>query len=280
MSNRHTARAPRRPESRDVVELNALRVRSPELAPAVDLQLATLDLFRRAQARVPLPPQLDLDRFEAALASGRAVLRFADVPFEWSDYRWVLRETADLLQRFELIDGAAHAALLAVTRDGNALVPRVETWFAVAVEGHPGDVPEFAEIYEQAMRPFLARCASAWAPRLHSLSWDLGTCPICAGSPELAILGADGTRRLSCGRCTARWAGPRERCPWCGEARADFHTTLSTPDGSYLLDACDTCRRYVKCCDERALRRPVLPWVDVVATMPLDVAAMQRGYEA
>ena len=135
MSNRHTARAPRRPESRDVVELNALRVRSPELAPAVDLQLATLDLFRRAQARVPLPPQLDLDRFEAALASGRAVLRFADVPFEWSDYRWVLRETADLLRRFDLVDAPSHAALLAVTRDGNALEPQVRAWFAAATTG-------------------------------------------------------------------------------------------------------------------------------------------------
>jgi FdhE protein len=155
----------------------------------------------------------------------------------------------------------------------------VETWFAAAVDGASVELPEFAEIYERALRPFVARCAEVWAPRLDLSAWALGTCPICAGGPELAILGADLTRRLVCGRCTARWPSPQERCPWCGEDRAGFHTTLSTRDGHYVLDACDTCRRYVKCCDERAMRRPVLPWVDAVATMPLDAAAMQRGYE-
>jgi FdhE protein len=259
--------------------LKALKAHSPELATAVDLQLATLDLFRRAQARVPLPPQLDLARAEAAIAAGRPVLRFADVPLEWSDYRWVLRETADLLRRFELVDAPAHAALLAVTRDGNALEPQVRAWFAAAVEAGAGEAPEFGEIFERALRPFIARCAEVWAPRLDLSSWTRGTCPICAGHPELAIHGADLTRRLVCGRCSARWEHPQERCPWCGEDRAGFHTTLSTRDGHYLLDGCDTCRRYVKCCDERRLRRPVLPWVDAVATMPLDAAAMQRGYE-
>lgn len=280
MPNRPPQRAPSRPESRDVVELKALKASAPELATAVDLQLATLDLFRRAQSRVPLPPQLDLARAEAAIAAGRPVLRFADVPLEWSDYRWVLRETADLLQRFELIDRSTHAALLAVTRDGNALVPQVQAWFATVVEGATGEPPEFGEIFERAMRPFVARCAEVWAPRLDLSTWALGTCPICGGGPELAILGADLGRRLVCGRCTARWPSPQERCPWCGEDRAGFHTTLTTRDGQYVLDACDTCRRYLKCCDERSMRRPVLPWVDAVATMPLDAAALQRGYEA
>lgn len=279
MPTRHATHPPSRPESRDVIELKALRARSPELAPAVDLQLATLDLFRRAQARVPLPPQLDLARAEAAIAAGRPILRFGDVPLEWSDYRWVLRETADLLQRFELIDRATHTALLTMTRDGNALVARVQAWFAAAVEGEQGDLPEFGEIYELALRPFIARCAEIWAPRLDLSAWAPGSCPICAGAPALAMLSADGDRRLSCGRCTARWSSPQERCPWCGEDRAGFHTTLTTRDGHYLLDACDTCRRYLKCCDERALRRPALPWVDAVATMPLDAAALQRGYE-
>jgi FdhE protein len=276
---RPPARSPSRPEPRDVVELKALRARSPELATAVDLQLATLDLFRRTQARVPLPPQLDTPRAQEALAAGRPLLRFADLPLNWTDYRWALRETADLLLRFELVDRPAHAALQALTREGNALEAQVEAWFAAAVERRPADMPDFAEVYERAMRPFVARCAEVWAPRLDLSDWHHGYCPVCGGGPELAVTGADEARRLVCGRCTSRWTSPRERCPWCGEDRPGTHTTLSTRDGHYVLDACDTCRRYVKCCDERAMRRPVMPWVDAVATMPLDAAAMQRGYE-
>lgn len=262
-----------------MAELKALRARSPELATAVDLQLATYDLFRRAQTRVPLPPQLDNEGARIALAKGRPILRFRDLPMNWSDFRWILRETADLLLRYELIEESMHHAVQLLMRDGNTLEPQVEAWFSSAVSPDPGEPHEFGEVFERAIRPFLARCAEVWIPRLDLSDWQQGRCPLCAGSPEMAIVAADGSRKLVCGRCSARWPDVPERCPFCGEDRAGHRTTLSTRDGRYVLDACDACRRYLKCCDERALGRPVLPWVEAVATMPLDAAAMQRGYE-
>jgi len=42
--------------------------------------------------------------------------------------------------------------------------------------------------------------------------------------------------------------------------------------------ACDECRRYLKAYDGRRASRPVMPMVDAVATLPLDAAAIQRGY--
>jgi hypothetical protein len=38
------------------------------------------------------------------------------------------------------------------------------------------------------------------------------------------------------------------------------------------------CRRYLKAYDSRSAERPVLVAVDTIATLPLDAAAMQRGY--
>ena len=38
------------------------------------------------------------------------------------------------------------------------------------------------------------------------------------------------------------------------------------------------CQRYIKAFDARQASRPVLPVVDAVATLPLDAAAMQKGY--
>jgi formate dehydrogenase maturation protein FdhE len=267
-----------RSEPRDVIELKALRARVPELATAVDLQLAQLELFRRVQARVPLPPQLDLARALADVAAGRPVLRFPDLPMNWSDFRWGLRETADLLRRFELVDASLQARVHHLMREGHTMEPLVERWFDAALAGRPVEDEEMGEVFVRAIKPFLARSAEVWAPRLDLSRWRRGVCPLCSAPPELGILQGDGDRRLVCERCTARWPLPPEQCPWCGEDRVDRRTTLSTSDRKYQLTACDTCRRYLKSCDERHLGRPTLPWVDSVATMPLDAAAMQRGY--
>ena len=42
---------------------------------------------------------------------------------------------------------------------------------------------------------------------------------------------------------------------------------------------CDVCERYLKAYDARQASRPVMPAVDGVATLPLDAAAMQKGYK-
>ena len=44
-----------RPESREVLELKQLRLAQPELATAIDMQVALVEMQRRVQARVPLP---------------------------------------------------------------------------------------------------------------------------------------------------------------------------------------------------------------------------------
>ena len=55
-------------------------------------------------------------------------------------------------------------------------------------------------------------------------------------------------------------------------------TTFASRDGRYRVSACDVCRRYLKAYDARNAPRPVMIAVDTIATLPLDAAAMQRGY--
>ena len=40
---------------------------------------------------------------------------------------------------------------------------------------------------------------------------------------------------------------------------------------------CQPCGRYVKALDARKATRPLLPYVDVIATLPLDAAVMKRS---
>jgi formate dehydrogenase maturation protein FdhE len=55
---------------------------------------------------------------------------------------------------------------------------------------------------------------------------------------------------------------------------------MATADRRYLLVACDVCKRYVKTYDARGADRPFMLDVDTIATLPLDAAALQRGYQS
>ena len=128
-----TDRPPRTPraEPREIVELKQLKTAHPELASAVDMQLALVEIQRRVQSRVPLPwIQADPEWLRAQQAAGRPLVRFADIPLEWTDFRLTFRQTADILRRFDALEPGEHEKILALGREGNSLEPLVRRWYA------------------------------------------------------------------------------------------------------------------------------------------------------
>jgi hypothetical protein len=285
-----TERPPRPPraESREIVELRQLKTAQPELASAVDLQVELVEVLRRVQGRVPLPwIQAEPDWLAAQQVAGKPAVRFKDIPLEWSDFRLTLRQTADIMHRHEALDRAEHQQISAISRDGNALEPILTRWYG-ATSG-TGDVdpahrtPEGApasldHVLLLAIRPFLARCAESLMQRADFSGWHHGHCPYCGWEPDFAVIAPTGDRRLICGRCIGQWAYPALACPFCSNDDRALITSFATRDGRYRVSACDVCRRYLKAYDARNATRPVMVAVDTVATLPLDAAAMQRGY--
>jgi len=102
---------------------------------------------------------------------------------------------------------------------------------------------------------------------------------LCGGEPDLAVITPAADRVLICGRCSARWRFHQLTCPFCLNADRARITSFASRDGQYRLYACDVCERYLKAYDARRASRPVMPAVDSVATLPLDAAAMQKGYK-
>jgi formate dehydrogenase maturation protein FdhE len=281
-------RAPR-PESRELTELRQLKLRQPELSDAVDLHVALLELQRRVQARVPMPwVEFSADWLKRQHEEGRPLLRFEDIPLDWTEFRLAFRQTADLLKRFDALEPADHQAIQAMSRDGHALEPLAVRWFnAAAAPERLSDVqapasavsPEALEqVLALAMRPFLERCADVVQQRADFSTWTHPHCPLCGGEPEFAVLVTGGDRVLICGRCTGRWHFDGATCPFCGNDDRSRLPSFSSRDSLYRLYACDACRRYIKAYDARQGGRPVMLAVDSVATLPLDAAAFQRGY--
>jgi len=276
---------PTRTEPREVLELRRLKDEQPDLGPAVDLQVALLQVQRRVQARVPLPSiNLDAAALDAALAAGKPILTFEQLPIDWSDLRFLIRSTAEAMRTHDAIEPGDFRRADALERDPARLKPLVKNWYEAARprQAGGGDVsPEVAGLEPlllQAMRPFLSRCADAVMARTLFHGWTQGTCPLCGGEPDLSIITPAAERLLICSRCTSRWRYHQMACPFCGNADRAKITSFATRDGLYRLNACDVCQRYIKAFDARHAPRPVMPIVDAIATLTLDAAAVQRGY--
>jgi hypothetical protein len=279
---------PLRAEPREIIELKQLKTSHPDLADAVDMQIALVDVQRRVQARVPLPRlQVDAAWLAAQQQAGRPAVRFGDIPLDWSDFRLTLRQTGDILHRFHHLDRADHDQVQTLTREGNALEPLVTSWYLATsgVEPPPAPpklppgAPESLDVLLLlSLRPFLARCAEALAPRADFGRWQHGHCPVCGWEADFAVVAATGQRRLICGRCAAQWNYGSHTCPYCANDDNRLVTSFQTRDGRYRVYGCDVCKRYLKAYDSRGASRPVMVSVDAIATLPLDAAAQQRGY--
>jgi FdhE protein len=281
-------RAPRA-EPREVVELKQIKSSHPELASAVDMQLALVDMQRRVQSRVPLPwIQVDPEWLREQQRTGGPLVRFRDIPLDWTDFRLTLRQTADILHRFESLERDDYDRLVGLGRDGNQLEPVVMSWYertsgvnreiaadASASSQTPGALDHVLVI---ALRPFLARCAESLGQKVDLSAWAHGHCPFCGWEPDFAVITPSADRRLICGRCTGQWNFAALTCPFCANEDRALITSFATRDGRYRVYACDVCKRYLKAYDARYASRPVMVSVDSIATLPLDAAAIQRGY--
>jgi formate dehydrogenase accessory protein FdhE len=108
------------------------------------------------------------------------------------------------------------------------------------------------------------------------------TCPVCASKPACAVLrdrGHGAGRSLVCSLCMHEWSYLRVLCPVCGEDRFES-LPVFTPEEipQVRIDACETCRHYIKTIDMTKDGRAV-PIVDELATIPLDLWATEKGYQ-
>ena len=128
--------------------------------------------------------------------------------------------------------------------------------------------------------PWLQRCAARVADRVSAQHVD-AWCPVCGAWATLSeARGLEGLRRLRCGRCGGDWRAEWLRCPFCGtDDHARLRALACAESGeSRRADGCAGCGAWVKtittlgACDVDAVRL-----LDV-ATVDLDVAALQRGW--
>ena len=191
--------------------------------------------------------------------------------------RWVRRLFALAAPGLEAVDPRrfdATALLEAAVCQDDARVD--------ALAGTAGDAttPALRVVAQLSVLPLLQACGRKLASDVPATWWE-GYCPLCGAWPFLAeFRGLERKRWLRCGRCGTGWQLAWLRCPFCDETRHEQLGYLAPEEGeaSRKAEVCHTCRGYVKAeATVRALR-PWEVWLEDLATVPLDVAALDRGF--
>lgn len=133
----------------------------------------------------------------------------------------------------------------------------------------------FLQPYAEHLADHTERVEQAAAPAAPPL------CPLCSGRPLAGVLRqqGDGARRaLVCSLCATEWEYRRLVCPGCGEESADKLPVYVAEQLPHVrVEACDTCRSYIKTIDLTKDGRAV-PVVDELAALPLSLWAAEHGY--
>lgn len=114
-----------------------------------------------------------------------------------------------------------------------------------------------------------------------------GRCPFCGGAPWVASRREDGRsgepgagarRMLDCALCGGEWPLGRILCPCCGEGDpVKLPTFQSERYPAARIEACETCRRYVKSIDLSVDGRAI-PEVDDLVSLSMDLWAAGEGF--
>jgi formate dehydrogenase maturation protein FdhE len=146
----------------------------------------------------------------------------------------------------------------------------------------PADSQFFAKAL---LQPYLSWLREAGAkPVDRHLEGGENRCPFCKGKPQLSILqvkessSESGGRDLICATCLLVWPFRRVVCANCGEEDPTRIGYYHAPEYDHVrVEACDTCRHYIKAVDLTRYGFAV-PLVDEVACAPLDLWIRERGY--
>ena len=145
-----------------------------------------------------------------------------------------------------------------------------------------GDISSGEDYLSRALlRPYVETLRRLVVPpdRVHRN----GRCPFCGGAPWVSARRdgsmMEGARRaLVCSLCGGEWLFGRILCPSCFEEEPGRLPSFQNAEFSNVrIEACETCRRYVKSIDLSEDARPI-PEVDDLVSIGMDLWALEQGF--
>jgi FdhE protein len=261
---------------------------SPALREAAALQEAILRTIYRE------PPQVgafDLQPADAAekLRGGVPLLRNEYVPLNMPAIMALMLELGQAVGALGEVEGTANAIGAAITRGAlkvDVLVQEILLGQVSAIRERAADLGIDGDMLCTLLRfslfPAMEQLAAQLAQLRAAATWQQGYCPTCGSWPLLGeYRGLEQTRFLRCGLCATEWAVDRLLCPFCGSrSHEDLGYLYVEGDEHKRTATCDNCRGYVKMLATLAPIPAAELAVHDLATIHLDMVALERGYAA
>ncbi len=144
------------------------------------------------------------------------------------------------------------------------------------------DVPVILleKVIECVSSPYLELCAEFYNKKLARFDWKQPFCPICGNVPSMAIVNEKKSpRNLWCRFCDTIWSFFEMVCPFCLNGDSTSQKIIFHSDRKPIrIDACDTCKNYIKTIDESISSQIEHISVKNVETFYLDMVAKNLGY--
>lgn len=275
-----------------LLEMRFTEIRSQEILPeeliALVEKVLPLQRQARAEANIILPAP-GACASEAAMFAGSPLLLRQDFPCDMDQALRLIPALLDLLAASGGEAENAAKALRAALADGSldphkalrALPAGDDTLFAAWRQRLPASPRALDFLVTSALSPSLSLAAELLAPRLpQNLPHDHGHCPLCGSLPYISLLREkEGKRFGVCSFCGFEHRIRRIACPYCDEGEQNKLKLFRVAEyPGVRVDVCETCRMYVKTMDFRDMDRAVMPALDDMASVALDVLAQKQGY--
>ena len=131
-----------------------------------------------------------------------------------------------------------------------------------------------------SIRPIFEAYASQLEGYVDQEMWWRGYCPICGSMPIISEFREEGERFLACSLCGFEWRFMRVKCPFCenGDHKMLRYFCTQSEGTANRVDVCEKCKRYIKTLDTREMAGDVIPVIEDMGTLYLDVLAQEGGY--
>jgi len=275
-----------------ILEARIDLLKQKEHIPAELLELVHAVYARQikavAEAKTVLPPDETLAAMDTH-HQGAPVLPREEFPLDADQAQGLFEEFLSLLlEKTGPMAEAASVVAKAVANGG----PTLADCFAAHLAGNEEFFNDFGKKTPQAPRILAFLIQSAAAPGITAAAralanrhqadnaWSHSHCPVCGSLPLMGELRQkEGFRYVACSFCRTSYRIPRLHCAFCGE---QDHTKLSyfTADDEigYRVEVCETCKLYMKTADFREFDKKILPLLDDLESLSLDILAGNEGY--
>lgn len=280
--------------------INAIKKERPDYGQILDLFGKIIIKQAEYLEKVKLKPlPITKDEARAKLSEGEPLLGIDDFQIDQANASQLFREVCGILksESEELEEGIGEIESALEKGDLNLEevfqgILKSDYQISELVESLSLDMDTLFVLATVSIRPSLEATALQVKKMVEDVTWSEHYCPVCGSSPALSELrqlktegveesSAQGAERIFyCSFCGTEWRSMRLICAFCGNTdHESLRYFYSESEKGYRIDVCNKCKRYVKTVDSREILHEIVPAVEDVATLHLDMVAEEEGYK-